>query len=204
MNIQAILFDADGVIQRPSTRRRGAWQELLGPKRDVDEFVAAMFEIERAALEGKSDFLSALSGLLAAWRCQGTLEDALVAWTMIEPDLETTQIVQALRRTGVRCCLATNQEPHRAAHMSENLRYRDLFDREFYSCRMGIAKPATAYFRAIVDELDLSSANMLFLDDHEANVSSAREAGLNAAQFLLDSGSANLVRTFADFGIHVV
>ncbi len=49
MHIQTILFDTDGVIQRPSAHRRGAWQQLLGQGRDVDEFVAAVFEVEREA-----------------------------------------------------------------------------------------------------------------------------------------------------------
>src|SRR2546425_6993957 len=98
MAIQAILFDADGVIQRPSARRRGAWQSLLGPERDVDEFVAAVFEVERRALEGGADFIGALSGLLVEWGCRGSLQDAPAAWTMIEPDVEMTQIIQTLRR----------------------------------------------------------------------------------------------------------
>ena len=63
--------------------------------------------------------------------------------------------------------------------MSGQLGYRGLFDQEFYSCRMGVAKPATAFFLLIVDELGLSPTNVLFLDDHEANVHSAHEAGLN-------------------------
>ena len=204
MAIQAILFDADGVIQRPSARRREAWQSLLGPERDVDEFVAAVFEVERRALEGASDFIGALSGLLVTFASRGSLQDALVAWTMIEPDSGMTQLVHTLRRQGVRCCLATNQEPHRASYMSGQLGYRGLFDREFYSCRMGVAKPAPAYFRSMIDELGLSPANVLFLDDNETNVNSARQAGLNAAQFFIDSGSLNLARTLGDFGIHVV
>src|SRR3989442_1005165 len=195
MDIQAILFDADGVIQRPSALRREAWQNLLGPERDVDTFVNAVFEGERLALEGGSDFIGALSGLLVDWRCQGTLPDALAAWTMIEPDPGMTQLVRALRRGGVRCYLATNQEPHRASYMSEQLGYCGLFDREFYSCRMGVAKLATTYFRLIVGELGLSPDNVLFLDDHEINVNSAQEAGLHVAQFFVDSGSLNLVRT---------
>lgn len=204
MDMQAILFDADGVIQRPSPRRRGAWQSLLGPECDVDEFVAAAFAVERLALEGRSDFIGALSGLLVKWRCQGTLQDALAAWTMIEPDSGMTQLVQTLRRNGVKCYLATNQEPRRASYMSGQLGYSGLFDREFYSCRMGVAKPATAYFLAIIGELGLSPTNILFLDDHEINVQSAQEAGLNAAHFFIDSGPVNLMRTLADFGIHVV
>jgi len=94
---------------------------------------------------------------------------------MIEPDTEITRLVRALRGSGLSCCLATNQERHCASYMSDQLGYRKLFDREFYSCRMGVAKPSIAYFRAIVDELGVPPAHVLFIDDRELNVTSAKE-----------------------------
>lgn len=170
----------------------------------MDEFVKAVFEVEDHALEGRSDFIGALSELLLERQCPGTLQDALAAWTMIEPDSGMTDVVRALRRGGLRCYLGTNQEPHRASYMSEQLGYSGLFDREFYSCRMGIAKPASAYFHSIVEELGVPPTTVLFLDDHEVNVSSAREAGLNAVRFLVDSGPLRLEQALRDFGLHVV
>jgi putative hydrolase of the HAD superfamily len=204
VTIKALLFDADGVIQRPSALRHESWQALFGHERDAQPFLDAVFECERRALEGTSDFIGALSGLLREWQCQGTLKDALAVWTMIAPDPGMTQLVQTLRQGGIRCYLATNQEPHRAFYMSDQLGYRRLFDGAFYSCRMGVAKPATAYFRAIIDELGLPAANVLFIDDNEANVNSARDAGLNALQFLVDSGPSHLKHALRGFGVHVV
>jgi HAD superfamily hydrolase (TIGR01509 family) len=203
MSVDVILFDADGVIQRPLAERHGAWRDVLGSERDPGGFLAAVFAAERPALEGHGDFVESLSGLVAEWNCIGTLAEALEAWTMIEVDTAITEVVKTLRRDGVRCHLATNQEPHRARYMSDTLGYAELFDREFYSCRMGVMKPAVTYFRAIVRELDVSARNVLFLDDHQANVDSAREAGLHAATFTLEAGPRELVRTLGAFGIHV-
>jgi putative hydrolase of the HAD superfamily len=204
MDIRIILFDADGVLQRPSALRPQAWQGLLGPDRDAGQFVSAVFHVEEAALVGGTDFVAAFSALVREWRCEGSLEDALAVWTMIEPDAEITQLVRALRKGGVSCCLATNQERHRASYMSEQLGYSSLFDRAFYSCRMGVAKPSISYFRSIVDELGVPPAHVLFIDDREPNVSAAQDAGLNATRFLIDLGAANLTRALADFGVHVV
>lgn len=204
MGIDAILFDADGVIQRPFAKRRDAWLELLGAGRDLDEFLAIIFEAERSALEGRAHFVEAFSGILAEWGWLGTLDEGLAAWTMIEVDKEIAEIVRTLRRGGVRCHLATNQEFHRAAYMSGSLGYGELFDREFYSCRMGVMKPAIAYFRAILNELEVPAANVLFLDDNRANVDSARKAGIHAVEFRLEAGPDELLRTLRSFGIHVV
>lgn len=201
MSVDVILFDADGVIQRPFAGRRDTWRGLLGPERDLDPFLAAVFEAERPALEGRTDFVLSLSSLLAAWGCRGTLDDGLAAWTMIEVDPEIVEIVRRLRRAGVRCHLATNQESHRARYMSETLGYSTLFDREFYSCRMGVMKPAVAYFQGILDQLDIPANRILFLDDRQANVDSARQAGLHAATFTLDAGPSELMRTLNAFGV---
>ena len=204
MSIDTILFDADGVIQKPFALRHAAWRTLLGSGRDIDKFLGAIFEAERLALEGQADFVKALSGILVEWGCSGTLDDGLAAWTMIEVDTEIAAIVRTLRRGGVRCHLATNQEPFRAGYMSEELGYATLFDREFYSCRMGVMKPAVAYFLTILRELVVPAGNVLFIDDHGANVDSAREVGIHAAAFTLEAGPGELAQTLGRFGINVV
>jgi len=201
MSIDAILFDADGVIQKPSKERRRAWRDLLGSDRNLDKFLADIFEAEPPALEGQSNFIEALSDILSRWKCRGTLTDALAAWTMIEVDAEIAGTIRTLRRSGVRCYLATNQESHRACYMSSTLGYRDLFDEQFYSCRLGVMKPAVAYFYAILKELDVRPRNVLFLDDHLANIDSARETGLHATEFRLEAGPDQLMRSLGEFGI---
>ena len=123
---------------------------------------------------------------------------------MIEPDLDVLHVVTALRQCGVGCYLATNQEPIRAAYMSEQLGYRELFDREFYSCRLGEAKPDAAYFRALLLGLDLPPEATLFLDDNVANVASARAVGLHAERFLVEAGRSQLEQILAAYGLPAI
>jgi putative hydrolase of the HAD superfamily len=202
MNVRALLFDADGVIQRPFGQTE-AWRKVLGADGNLDSFLAAVFEAELPALEGKSDFVKALGSLLQKWRCCGTLNEALQAWTMIEADAEIIGMVKALRRAGVDCHLATNQEPYRASYMSETLGYAALFDSQFYSCRLRVVKPSAAYFHEILSAINVPAQNVLFLDDSAVNVASARDAGLHAVRFQLDKGATELTRKLADFGLRV-
>ena len=174
---------------------------MVGQDDDLDGFLEDVFEAEVPALDGRSDFTEAFSQVLSRWKCQGTLEDALDAWTMIEVDTRITDTVRDLKRNGVGCYLATNQEPHRARHMSEALGYRSLFDREFYSCHLGVMKPDGAYFRAILSEIGVRPSNLLFLDDHAVNVAAARKVGLHAAEFSLEAGPEALGRILREFGI---
>jgi putative hydrolase of the HAD superfamily len=88
--------------------------------------------------------------------------------------------------------------------MSEQLAYRELFDQEFYSCRLGTAKPDAAYFRALSTRLDLPPDVTLFLDDNEANVASARAVGLHAEHFQVAAGRSLLEQILAAYGLPAV
>ena len=201
IRIEAVLFDADGVIQRPSQDRRRAWAEVLGRKSDVDRLLADVFAAEHRALAGHSSFVEALSQILTTWNCRGTLDEALRAWTMLDVDPGVIDVISALRQRGIRCYLATNQEPHRAQHMSETFGYKEVFDAEFYSCRLGIAKPDAAYFLAILNDIQVRPDRVLFLDDRQENVDAARSVGLHAIEFSLEAGLDALNQVLAEFGL---
>ena len=54
--ITTILFDADGVLQRPNPQRRARWIEVLGPDKSVDDFLHELFAAEAPALAGRGSF----------------------------------------------------------------------------------------------------------------------------------------------------
>jgi putative hydrolase of the HAD superfamily len=201
VGLQAVLFDADGVIQSPSTGWRAAFDSLLGGADKSTERLREVFAAERPALIGDSDFPSAFGELLSEWNPQASAADALRGWTMIEPHAETLSAIAALRRTGVRCYLATNQERYRARHMSEFLGYREQFDDQFYSCDLRVMKPEVQFFHAILARIRLPPSCVLFLDDNEANVIAAREVGLRASVFSIGSAQADMKRTLAELGL---
>ena len=204
MTIEFILFDADGVVQYQRTQWRLAFENVLGVGRtnEVDAFITDMFTTEEPTLIGHGDFVKGLLALLKRWKCHGSLNDALRAWTMIETYPDVIDAIQELRGSGVLCCLASNQQSHRAKHMSDTLKYCELFDREFYSCELGVAKPDNEYFLRVLERLKVSSPRrVVFLDDHEANVAAAGKAGLHAATYEGREGAQALWKTLFDFGI---
>jgi putative hydrolase of the HAD superfamily len=190
-DLGAILFDADGVIQRFGVDYRAICMGLLGTRAgEVDRFLTEIFETERPALTGARSFGSALSALLPRWNLAHRIDDVLGIWTAIETDPAMLEAIAALRTAGIACCLATNQNDHRRAYMSRGLGYAELFSREFYSCELGFAKPDPRYFRALVAALGLPPGRLLFIDDHEANVAAARDVGLQAALFKADRSTS--------------
>jgi HAD superfamily hydrolase (TIGR01509 family) len=190
MTISTILFDADGVVQYPPANRRAMFAELLGGRDDaVDGFVRALSGVERACYQGQGDFRAGLPDLLGQWNCAGSADDLLRAWTAIQVDAEVARLIAAVRASGVLCCLATNQEPLRRRHMSETLDYGALFDRQFYSCDLGVAKPDPRYFDAILERLSRPPQEVLFIDDIEANTQAAASIGIHTETFTPRSGT---------------
>jgi putative hydrolase of the HAD superfamily len=124
------------------------------------------------------------------WNCAGTVDDLLRAWTAIQVDAEVVQLIGTVRASGVLCCLATNQEPFRGRYMSETLDYGAVFDRQFYSCDLGVSKPDPKYFAAILERLGRSPQEVLFIDDIEANTRAAASVGIHTETFTPPSGTS--------------
>jgi putative hydrolase of the HAD superfamily len=189
--ISAVLFDADGVVQGPS---RDWWTRLtsLVPS-DGEAFLADLMAAEKPALLGKVDFRDAVADVLQRWNSPASLEQALEPWSWFAEDAEVIALIQSLRAAGIGCHLATNQQGYRRAIMQDERGYGAWFDRTFYSCDLGLAKPDPAYFREILGVLGLPASSVLFIDDNEANVAGALSVGLRAEYYDLSAGVPALV-----------
>jgi HAD superfamily hydrolase (TIGR01509 family) len=198
----AILFDADGVLQRATVDWRSDLESYAGPAGSPDDFVTDVMTAEIPTWLGKADFVETLTEVLTRWECKAPVEDVLALWSRFEAVDEVVELIGRLRAAGVQCHLATNQHTHRREVMRER-GYAEWFDREFYSCELGVAKPDPAYFRAILDTIELPAGSVLFIDDNEANVAAAIEVGLRSELFSLDTGTDPLYGILRRHGLSV-
>lgn len=203
--IRAILFDADGVLQHPTDDLERRLESALGFVPDpLTEFLAEVFDAEGQALAGQVDFVARLEPVLVKWHAQGAGGRLAICWSSIAADEAILTLISRLRRAGYICALTTNQQRYRAAHMASVLGYGQKFDHSFYSCELGYAKPSADYFRAVMRALPFEPQELLFIDDREANVSSAAALGINAVHFVHDQSRAAvtaLERVLARFGV---
>jgi len=199
----AVLFDADGVVQRTPAD----WLDRLGASLQLDgpagrELLAELLEAERPALAGSGGFRDNAVSVLDRWDRRHLVDDVLARWYDIEVDDEVLAVVGRLRRGGTRCYLATNQQDERASYMRKVLQYDRHFDEQFYSCELGVAKPDGAYFTAILDRLALSPDRVLFIDDNAKNVEAARAVGLTAWVYTREPGLEQLHTLLAEQAPH--
>jgi len=201
--IKAILFDADGVLQRPTVWWREALLPLLGAAdiAEVDTFLREILETELAHLCVPNGFDAALLETLTRWNCSERFADAAKVLNSIRFYDDVIEVVRVLRQAGMPCHIASNQQAGRAQHMSECLGYKALFAEEFYSCRVGFAKPDVAYFNRVLELLDLPSQCVLFIDDREENVAAAKRAGLAAVVYNGESGADALRTILSEHGV---
>ncbi|WP_312163247.1 HAD-IA family hydrolase [Phenylobacterium sp.] len=184
--ISALLFDADGVIQRAPHFAQRLEKAFGAAPTDLAGCVAEIFAAETPCLSGKGEYTEALKPVLQRWGAGCDPLEFLEAWHLIDADAGVLCLIETLRATGVYCALASNQEAHRARRMSDALGYRTMFDAEFYSCDIGHAKPDPRYFEHILSSASLDARRTLFIDDRPDNVDAARAVGLNAMLFELE------------------
>jgi HAD superfamily hydrolase (TIGR01509 family) len=189
MTIAAVLFDADGVIQRPTIDWRAALATFVRPDQAADEFVLDLMTAEQPSLVGKGDFREAVAEVLDRWDSSRPVDEVMELWRHFEAEPEVVALIQDLRAAGIGCHLATNQQPYRRAIMRDERHYGDWFDQTFYSCDLGVAKPDGAYFRSILQTIDQPASSVLFIDDNENNVKGARGVGLHAELYDLVDGT---------------
>jgi putative hydrolase of the HAD superfamily len=199
--VSAVLFDADGVVQRPSL---DWWTRLssLVPS-DGEAFVADLMAAEKPSLVGKGDFRDAVADVLRRWNSPASVDEALEPWSWFVAEPGVISLISGLRAAGIECHLATNQQAYRRAIMQDERGYGEWFDQTFYSCDLGLAKPDPAYFRAILGSLDLPASSVLFIDDNVANVVSASSVGLQAEVYDLSAGVPALEELLRRYGLPI-
>jgi putative hydrolase of the HAD superfamily len=202
VEIETVLFDADGVIQGPTVDWRATLAGFV-PAEAADEFVLDLMVSERPSIAGKGDFREAVAEVLERWTATASVDEVLQLWHRFEADPVVIGWIQELRAAGIGCHLATNQHSYRRAIMNDERHYADWFDQSFYSCDLGLAKPDPAYFRAILAAVGKPASSTLFIDDNEPNIDGAREAGLHAELYDLSEGHEALRELLARYGLTI-
>ncbi len=185
---RALVFDWGGVIQRTHT-----WE----PRHALDrELGLPAGSVERAVFESSVWELASTGGCSAdeAWDAivaslgwpEGRLSEFVerfFAGDRVDQDL--VRLVRWLRARGVKVGLLSNAPPGRSSSQSASARWgmEGLFDAQVFSYQVGALKPDPHMYRAILEALDVSAREALFVDDAITNVQGALAVGMQAVHF---------------------
>ncbi|QIG45705.1 HAD-IA family hydrolase [Nocardioides anomalus] len=112
----------------------------------------------------------------------------------------TVAIVRELSEAGVPMWGLTNWSAELYPHAPERFDFLGLLDDVVVSGAEGVAKPDPAIYAIVVARAGLPAADLVFVDDKEANVVGAIEAGLDGVLF---TGADDLRRQLRDRGLPV-
>ena len=137
---------------------------------------------------GKADLKDVLSMVIKDWNFPGTVDDLMTYWFKDDViEAPVMACIEKLRANGVHCFMATNQEQHRAASLREKFGHGKIFDEIFCSAEIGHIKNEPAFWETvwtkIADLANNDKSKVIFLDDDEANVLTARAFGFAAVHY---------------------
>lgn len=102
-------------------------------------------------------------------------------WTDVDPGM--TEWLGRVQASGLKTAVLSNMHVDMAAHARRNFAWLNRLDSLTLSCEVRLIKPERAIYERCLEGVALRPEQALFIDDREANVEAAREAGLRALRF---------------------
>lgn len=176
--IKAILFDVDGVLVN-GERFSNNLAKDYGIAPDVTEpFFNGPF---KDCILGKADLKETIEPHLKDWGWKGTVDELLNYWFKSEHNIDEdlVEYIQDLRKRGIKCYLATNQEKYRTQYMLDKMGFAHSFDKVYASSQLGHRKPNQEFYDKIMEDLPgINKEEILFWDNAVDNVEAARQFGI--------------------------
>ena len=185
---EGLLIDYGGVLTTPVVHSFRAFCADVGlpPEAVREAFVEAyrapegdgLIQLLETGRMTDTDFGQALAQALEERTGVQVPADGVLRrlFASVEPEERMLAAVERLRAAGVRTALLSNSwgESGYPRH-----RFDALFDAVVISGEVGMRKPDPAIFRHALDEIGLSPAACVFVDDLEHNVAAAEELGIS-------------------------
>lgn len=180
-----LALDVDGVIIDGFPRSR--WDETLEADLGVnaERLQREFFKLHwKAIMRGEKPVEPPLTEFLEACGASVSTAEFLAYWHGNDANVRHEVIEAALSwqsRRGGKLALATNQDLTRARYLRDDLGLGKYFETMVVSCEIGAQKPEPDYFQKADEVLGRAAGQrVIFLDDLEANVESARTHGWEA------------------------
>src|SRR6266550_2446895 len=148
--IKAVLFDADGVTINTTERFSSYLDRKYGISVEVtNPFFLGVFQ---KCIIGKADLKEEIGKYLPKWGWKKSVDDFLKIWFESEHTIHQPLIdeIHKLRKRGIKCYLATNQEKYRTQYILENMGFENVFDGTFSSSEVGHLKHTDEYYQHIL------------------------------------------------------
>lgn len=190
---RTVIFDYGGVISlEPSAADREVITGLAGVDHDGTTFWRA-YSAHRDGMD------QGTAGVAAYWRAVAgevgaSWDDARVyelwaadfrSWLSVNPG--TVEVLTDLKSGRTRLALLSNAGPDFGSYFRHGP-LGGLFAACYVSCELGLLKPDSKIYQHVLDDLGISAAEAIFIDNSEANVRGAEALGITSHLFTEATG----------------
>lgn len=175
---KAILVDFDGVINKSKYFSYIYSEKYSVPLEDVQKiFVDGRKDLTNI---GKADLKEVMEGVLTDWKWEGTAWELIDLWfrTDFDIDMRVIDLIQKLRRSEIKCYVASDQEKYRTEYLWNEKKISQYFDGRFISYEIGYVKLQSEFFEFVIKELRLPENDILFIDDSRDKLDIAKQVGI--------------------------
>ncbi len=187
-----IAWDFDGVLNRNIVDGRFVWADRFEVDigHSLDGFEKAIFRNNfDDVITGKVDLRNRLNEWARSVGYVGGVDALLEYWFENDalPDPEVGAVMDTLNDRGFRQVIVTNNESRRATYIEGEMGFGERVERVLSSGRMGVRKPAAAFFALVTETLEVEPGQMLLIDDCPKNIPAAISSGWRAFHFTGDT-----------------
>jgi len=186
--VEILALDVDGVLLDPERHGAGNWSDEVETRFGItrahlrDAFFTPSWD---DVINGRRPIEDALGEALESIDTGASVDDVLDCWFDADYAVIDRAVALARRATdrGVEVVLATNQEHRRAAYLRRRIGAEIELRDVIYSADLGCQKHDPAFFELASERLNVPRdrrSSVLFVDDVEHNVDTARAAGWQA------------------------
>ncbi len=179
-----LLLDTDGVLIPKEKFFSTRYAEEKGIS---DTLLLPFFQGEfRRCQAGGCDMKVELTKYMKDWQWTGSVDEFLAYWFASEPDPSTValEVVAGLRKAGIKCYMATDQERYRAQYLWNKVGLSEYFDGAFFSCDLKAGKASLEFWKKVLALLgNPPPKDVIYFDDERENVEAASSFGIDARIF---------------------
>ncbi len=194
--INSVIFDLGGVLFDIDYRLTQRAFMNLGAHKSFEELYSqqkqtGLFDDFEKGIISPAVFRSRLKELLPGNITDTQIDSAWNALLIGFPE-KKAEILKKIGKKYRIFLLSNTNEIHLPAVMqmsallNGNKGFEGLFEKYYYSCRMGMRKPDRVIFEKVCKENHLTPSTTLFIDDSIQNIEGAERAGLSALHYTPD------------------
>jgi FMN phosphatase YigB (HAD superfamily) len=179
--ITTIIFDLSEVYLNGLLGVEKYLEETLGiPISNADLFVPELEQLFHGEITEEAYW----QALIAKHSWSLSVADLKVAVRNNFREIKgTREIIESLKKNGYRLGLLSIHAKEWIVHCEKEFDYHRLFDSFMYSFEVAICKPEKKAFELMLQKLDVTPEECLFIDDSPKNTASAKDMGITVLDF---------------------